>query len=400
MQKAASTSSDLGTKLTIISYVSLTFIGFFIIGLCLSVLPIFMTKELGYSKLVSGIVISLQYISTLVFRSKAGQITDSKGPKFAVLISMKSFFISGICLLLAYSFKEIAIVSMLILIAMRFIIGRAEGMVGATPINWAVMNVGEKHTATAISLNGIASYGALALGAPFGVVLSAYFSLYAIGILIILLSLLGYFLTNRKANNIAAANAPRESFKKVFGKVAPYGLGLAAGGLGFGAISTFMTLYYDYYSWANGALCMTVFGALFIFGRFIFSDSINNYGGIKVSIICLLVESLGLFMIFFSNTPLLVLIGAGVAGLGFSLVFPALGVVAMSTVSEANKGAALAGYGVFIDISLAVTGPIIGLVADNIGMPYIYLAAGAIVFIGFVHTIILSKKAIVPFPKE
>ena len=392
MQQATRTQSNFAIKWTITTYVSLTFIGFFIIGLCLSILPIFLTKELGYSKLVAGVVISLQYISTLIFRSKAGQITDTQGPKPAILLSMQNFFISGIFLLLAYYFRDLALVSMVFIILMRLITGKAEGMVGTTPINWAIMNVGEKHTATAISLNGIASYGALALGAPLGVVLVEYFSFYAIGIFILILSILGYLLTLKKSNNLAIQNTKRESFMKVFAKVAPYGLGLAAGGLGFGAISSFMTLYYDYYNWANGALCMTLFGALFIIGRFIFSNSINKYGGIKVSIACLLIESLGLLMIFLSATPILVLIGAGITGLGFSLVFPALGVVAMSTVAENNKGSALAGYGVFIDISLAVTGPIIGLVADHLGMPYIYLAAACLVFIGFVHTIILSKK--------
>ncbi|WP_435524398.1 hypothetical protein [Chryseobacterium indoltheticum] len=51
-------------NLTLISYVSFTFIGYFIIGLSLSVLPIFISKSLKFSLLIAGMVISLQYIST------------------------------------------------------------------------------------------------------------------------------------------------------------------------------------------------------------------------------------------------------------------------------------------------------------------------------------------------
>ena len=44
----------------IISYVCFTFLGYFLIGLPLAIIPIFITKTLGFSELIAGIVISLQ----------------------------------------------------------------------------------------------------------------------------------------------------------------------------------------------------------------------------------------------------------------------------------------------------------------------------------------------------
>ena len=43
-------------------------------------------------------------------------------------------------------------------------------MVGGSPINWAILKIGQQHTAKAISYNGVASYGALAIGEPLGVI--------------------------------------------------------------------------------------------------------------------------------------------------------------------------------------------------------------------------------------
>ena len=54
-------------------------------------------------------------------------------------------------------------------------------------------------------------------------------------------------------------------------------------------------------------------------------------------------------------------IGTFFAGAGFSLVFPALGVVAVKAVPQQNQGAALATYTVFMDLSLGITGPLAGL---------------------------------------
>ncbi len=369
---------------SIISYVFFTFIGYFIIGLSLSVLPIFISKGLGFSMLVAGIVISLQYVMTFLMRAYSGKIIDSKGPKPAVLVSMLSFSFTGLVLIMAYYFRFSPMISLLFLIITRLFTGGAEGMVGASPINWAIMTFGEKYTAKIISYNGVACYGALALGASLGVTIVKYFNFYGLGILIVILGLIGFFVARTKENKTGKHSSEEEqkSFWNVLGKVAPFGLCLALGGLGFATISTFITLYYDYYHWQNGAMCLSVFGILFVAGRLVFSNAINRFGGINVAIASLAVETLGLTIISLSYHPYFALIGAGITGLGFSLIFPALGVMAMKTVPSSNQGSALAGYGLFIDISLGVTGPLIGGVADAFGLPYIFPFSIGIVMLG------------------
>ncbi|SDG07219.1 MFS transporter [Epilithonimonas hungarica] len=370
---------------SIISYVFFTFIGYFIIGLSLSILPIFINKGLGFSMLVAGIVISLQYVMTFVMRAYSGKIIDNQGPKSAVLTSMLSFSLTGIILIVAYYFKFSPIVSLGFLVLTRLFTGSAEGMIGASPINWAIMALGEKHTAKIISYNGVACYGALALGASLGVTIIKNFSFYGLGILIFILGILGYLFARTKenmSNKRSAIEEEQKSFWNVLGKVAPFGLCLALGGLGFATISTFITLYYDYYHWQNGAMCLSVFGVLFVAARLVFSNAINRFGGINVAIVSLAVEALGLTIISLSYHPYFALIGAGITGLGFSLIFPALGVMAMKTVPSSNQGSALAGYGLFIDISLGVTGPLIGGVADAFGLPYIFPFSIGIVMLG------------------
>lgn len=377
----------------LISYVSFTFIGYFIIGLSLSVLPIFISKSLGYSLLIAGMVISLQYISTFFLRAYSGKVIDGKGPKPAVLFSMIGFSLTGIFLILAYYFKFSPIISLAFLVITRLLTGCAEGMVGASPINWAIMALGEKHTAKIISYNGVACYGALAIGASLGIVIEQKFGLYGIGILSIVLGIIGFFYAKTKENKTNMNPQENQSFWKVLGKVAPFGVCLALGGIGFASISTFITLYYNYFHWNNGALCLSVFGGLFVAGRLVFSNVINNYGGIKVAIACLFVETIGLLIIAFAANAQMALVGAGITGLGFSLIFPALGVMAIKSVSPSSQGSALAGYGLFIDISLGVAGPIIGSVADFFGMQFIFPFSAAMVFIGLGLAYFLKKKS-------
>lgn len=379
-------------NLSLLNYVSFTFIGYFIIGLSLSVLPIFISKTLGFSLIVAGIVISIQYVATFFLRAYSGKIIDGKGPKLAVLYSMIAFSVTGVFLIIAYYFKFSPILSLTFLVITRLLTGCAEGLVGASPINWAIMALGEKHTAKIISYNGVSCYGSLALGASLGVVIQQYSGLYGIGVLSILLGIAGFFFAKTKRNKINKNPKEVQSFWKILGKVTPFGLCLALGGIGFASISTFITLYYNFYHWNNGALSLSIFGVLFVMGRLFFNNAINNYGGIKVAIACLLVETIGLLIIAFANDSGLALVGAGVTGLGFSLIFPALGVVAIKSVSPSNQGSALAGYGLFIDISLGIAGPLIGAVADFAGMDYIFPFSAAMVFIGLILAYFLKRK--------
>lgn len=200
MQAEASAGTSLSkVRLTIAGFVTFTFIGYFTIGLALAVLPIFIHQELGYSALIAGIVISVQYITTFLLRGYAGSIVDKKGPKPAVLLGMVGFCLSGILLFVAYLLKEIPALSLGILIITRLMTGFGEGLIGASPVNWAIIAVGDKYTAKAISFNGIASYGALAAGAPLGVILHNSFGIGSIGLLIIVVGLIGLFYARSKA---------------------------------------------------------------------------------------------------------------------------------------------------------------------------------------------------------
>ncbi|KKO91481.1 MFS transporter [Sphingobacterium sp. Ag1] len=368
----------------ILGYVSLTFLGYLTIGLSLATLPIFIHQTLGFNTIIAGLVISVQYIATFLLRGYAGKIVDTKGPKISVLRSMLFFALSGLLLLLVFLFRSQPLLSLGLLLITRLFTGIGEGLVGASPINWALMELGDEHAAKAISFNGIASYGALAIGAPLGVLLVDHINYEALALLTSAIGLLGYFYCRAKTPyQVAGKKAEKVSFKRVLLLVAPFGICLALGGLGFGSISTFMTLYYEHFNWENGAACLTLFGVFFILTRLIFNKVIDQYGGLKVALVSLFVETVGLTVIAVAIDPLWTLLGAALTGFGFSLVFPALGVEAIKRVDQSQQGSALAAYGLFIDISLGITGPLIGFVANNRGMTAIYPFSTMMVCIGF-----------------
>ena len=89
-----------------------------------------------------------------------------------------------------------------------------------------------------------------------------------------------------------------------------------------------------------------------------------------MAIACLSVETLGLLLLWLAPNPELALAGAALSGFGFSLVFPALGVEAVNLVPASSRGAAVGAYSLFIDLSLGITGPLVGYYTDKYPMPW------------------------------
>lgn len=384
----------LDYRFQIASYVILTFYGYFTIGLSLAVLPIFIHETLGFNTIIAGAVIGSQYIMTFFMRAYAGTIVDKKGPKPAIIASMICFMVTGILLWAAFSTSATPLLSISLLAISRLLTGCGEGMVGASPVNWAILRVGDQHTGTAISYNGISNYSSMAIGAPLGVILSQHLGNWSIAAFTIVVGFIGLISTINKKALYSLSNEVRNSFFSVFKVVSPFGIGLALAGIGFGTISTFITLYYNYKGWENAAICITCFSTMFVLGRFVLTGSINKIGGVKIALYSMLIESAGLLLIAFAPSPLLTIIGASITGLGFSMVFPALGVEAVKRASSANKGAALGAYGLFIDISLGVSGPLIGLVAKQFGMDFIFPFSLFLVLLGVIVCLLLIRSKV------
>ena len=237
------TQRPMAVTLQVVSIVLFTFIGYLNIGIPLAVLPGYVHSQLGYGAVIAGLVISVQYLATLLSRPYAGKIIDNLGSKRAVLIGLVGCGLSGVFMLLAAWFSSLPGISLISLLIGRLVLGSAESLVGSGAIGWGIGRVGAANTAKVISWNGIASYGALAIGAPLGVLLVSHLGLWSMGVSIILLAVLGVLLAwNKEAAPIVAG--VRLPFMNVLGRVLPHGCALALGSIGFGTIATFITLYY------------------------------------------------------------------------------------------------------------------------------------------------------------
>jgi MFS family permease len=376
----------------IISFTWFTFVVYLAIGMPLAILPAYVHLRMGYHASLAGLVISIQYIATFLSRPWAGRISDRVGAKVSVLWGMGACGASGALLIGAAALhRGPAWLGLTSLIASRLVLGVGESLGSTGATLWGITSAGPEYTAKVISFNGVSTYGALALGAPLGVVMEARWGLSAIGLVTIIICGLSLAMAAAK-EPVSVVPGEHLPFRDVLWRVTPHGMGLALGGVGYSALATFVTLVYASRRWDGAALCLTAFGTAFIAARLLFIRAIGHFGGFAVAKMCLIVESVGVLLLWLAGSPWMAFAGAALTGCGYSLVFPALGVEAVEPVPLENRGTALGVYTVFADVSFFLVGPAAGAMIGAFGYASVFLFALICVLAALGIVLVLAGK--------
>ncbi len=375
----------------ILGTVVFTFVAYLTIGLPLAALPPFVHSTLGFSSVLAGLSVSVQYLATFITRAPVGRMTDTVGPKQIVLVGLLFCAASGLFTTLGALVAHQHVLSLVLILCGRLCLGAGESGVGTAAIAWAIGRTAPTHSAKIISWNGVATYGAIALGAPLGIAIQHLVAFWMIGAVMFLLPLIALPFAARGPVTIRARGA-QLAMTSVFWRVLPHGAALALGSLGFGTIASFVTLFFASRHWPDAALAVTAFGSCFILSRFLFVSKIAREGALRISFFFFLLEALGLFILTTAGSPILATLGTAMTGFGFALIFPALGLEAFNRVPSNSRGAALGIFSVFFDVALGLTGPLAGLLVDISGYRSIFLVAGLAAIIAAVITLCLGAR--------
>ncbi|QJD97322.1 arabinose transporter [Mucilaginibacter robiniae] len=361
---------------------TIIFTEFLIMGVCLGILPGFVHNTLQFSNFVVGVIIGLQYLSTLLTRHLAGQSADIKGGKPTVLTGLILSVLSGCCCVIGSIITGFPIASLILLGTSRVLLGIGESYLVIGVFAWGFVLVGPSNTGKVMVWNGLGMYGGMACGAPLGIYLQTQFGLKAAFVAIILMPVISYTATWLLPKLPLIQVEKRLPFYKAVKIVWRSGAGLALASIGFGGIASFITLYFARQGWADASMALTAFGCGYVVTRLFFAHFPDKFGGASVAIVSLFVEVIGQLLIWQARNGEMAIIGALLTGAGMSLVFPSFGQMAIKGVSPANRGMAMAAYNAFFDLGMGLTAPVAGLVSKGEHYDRIYLLGSVAAVIG------------------
>ena len=358
------------------------FAAYLVIGLAMPVVPLHVHADLGLDAFVVGVVGGSPSIAAVLSRFWAGRYADSRGAKRAVVAGLLAAAAGGALYLLSLAFAGVPRVSVAILIAGRALLGAADGFIITGALTWGLALMGARNTGKIMAWVGSALWAAFAVGAPLGTALYSSRGFTAIALATIFLPLGALLLVVPLRGPKATQSGAGASMLGIARSVAGPGLALAFGGVGFGAVTTFIVLLYAEHGWSPAWLAFTTLSVAFMVGRVIFGDVPDRIGGAKVAFVSILIEAAGQVTIWLAPSSGVALAGVALSGLGYALVFPALGVEAIARAPAQSRGLAMGTYTAFLDVSLGLAGPVLGLIASGVSLSAVFLASALLALCG------------------
>ncbi|WP_068093006.1 arabinose transporter [Novosphingobium rosa] len=368
------------------------FVGYLVVGMALPVLPLHVHDDLGFGPFVVGLVSGGQFLAALVSRLWAGHLADTRGSRHAVLAGLVAAMGGCGCYLLSLLFTPQPVVAVSIIMVGRILLGGAESLVITGGISWALALLPAQMAGKAIAWVGMAMFAAMAAGSPLGDLVYRHMGFGGIAGSALLLPALATVLVWRQPALVPKAR-PQGSVGAVLNAVILPGLAFALAGITFGAITSFLTLYFAQAGWAHGALAFTGFASALIAARFVWGDLPDRLGGARTALGCMVVQGIGLVMIALAPQGWIAILGACLCGGGFSLVFPGLGREAVRRAPEDSKGMAMGVYNAFLDVTLGLGSPALGALAGVAGLRSVFLASAVATILAMPFTAIMLRPA-------
>jgi MFS family permease len=364
--------------MALLPLVAVVLVLFLITGLAMPALPLHVHQQLGLGTFAVGLVSGSQFAASLISRIWSGRCADRCGAKRAVVLGLAGAAIAGLLYILSLRFINAPATSVAILLAGRALLGGAESFIITGAVTWGLALVDTQNAGKVIAWLGTALYAAFAIGAPAGTALYVAHGLLAIG-LATTVGPLAVLLLILRVRPVVPLARPQPAISAVVAAVAFPGIGLAFSSLGFGAITTFVTLLFTASGWTPVWLGITAFAVAFMLTRMLFGHLPDTAGGAKVASVSILIEAAGLALIWLAPSTLVAFVGAVLTGLGYALVYPGLGIEAVRRVPSQSRGLAMGTYTAFFDLGLAIANPALGLIAGGAGLKTVFLVSALVV---------------------
>ena len=383
--------------ITLLPVMAAVLVGFIIIGVALPVLPLHIKSNLGFGTFIVGIVAGAQFLTSLISRIWSGSYSDTRGAKKAVVVGLIAASVAGLLYEISVWVLDLPTLSLTFLLFGRAILGGAESFVITGGIAWGLALVAKEHSGKVIAWVGTAMFAAMALGGPVGIYLFNAFGFDSIALMTLLLPVAVLLYLSRIPSIAPHPHSSKGSIRTAMKGVWLPGVGAALASMGYFTILAFSSLYYSSMGWQPVWMAFTAFGIALIVTRIFAGHLPDRMGGAKTALIFVLVQAAGLLLMWEAHVSYMASAGSVLVGLGYSLVYPGLGIEAINDTLPQSRGMAMGIYTAFLDVAMAIGGPVFGWIGGHFGLGSIFLSGAGISLAAAVVALVLIRRSVSSF---
>lgn len=355
----------------------LVFIAFYTL---LTTLPIYVIDDLGGSQTEAGLVVTVMLVAAIIVRPFSGNLLDYIGKKKGLVISVAIFT--------ATSFLYIWVDQFTPLLLLRFfhglsfgVITTATGAIAADIIPPARRGAGLGYFAMSMNL-------AVVVGPFIGLTLlqfGSFKTLFIVLSLIMVAGVISSVLVHVSKKDTIVNKPVKFKFSLsdlIEMKALPIALISSLVSLAYASIISFISVYSNSIGLATTAsYFFLVFAIVMLVSRPYLGRSFDSRGPKFVILPCLFIFAIGLVLLSFTSTPLMLLVSAGLIGLGYGSLLPSFQSMAIQAAPSSRSGHATATFFMLYDSGIAVGSFVWGAVVAAFGFQNLYILCAVLVLV-------------------
>lgn len=360
------------------------FLGF---QMTLPTLPLFI-KELGGSDQLIGVIVGVFTFSALLFRPYAGHALETKGRQFVYMLGLSIFVLS------VGSFAFITSIGFLIL--MRIVQGIGWGFSTTATGTIATDLIPPRRRGEGMGYFGLSGNLALAFGPALGLTLAGVISFTSLFLICAGSGLVAVCLSSVIRYKKVEQSPHKSTTVKfdVFEKTAVQpALLLFFITVTFGGIASFLPLYAAQKQVGGIETYFLVYAIFLLISRTFAGRIYDEKGHIYVFPPGVILIFIAMLLLAWLPNSFVLLFAAGLYGLGFGSVQPALQAWAVDKAPSNRKGMANATFFSFFDLGVGFGALTFGQLAFHLGYGAIYIASACSVLVSLMLYVYLHIRA-------
>ncbi len=351
----------------------------------LTTLPIYVIDKLGGTQANAGLIVTFMLASAIIVRPFSAKILDIVGKKRTLVLSVGAFALTTFFYLFMNEF-----VSLLIL---RFIHGISFSIVTTATSAIAADIVPKSRKGAGMGYFAMSMNLAVVIGPFIGLSLLQFISFDTYFIVLSILMVISFLCTlivrieeRERVEKVTLAIRFKDLIEP---KAIPIALISGLVGVAYASILSFVPVYAEAIGLATTAsYFFLVFAVVMIAFRPYLGRAFDEKGPRYVLIPSLLIFAAGLIVLGFTETSLVLLIAAGLIGLGYGTLLPGFQTVAIQKSDSHRSGHAISTFFIFYDLGIAIGAFVWGIIIGGFGYEAMYFTGAGLMI---VTTVILYR---------
>ncbi|PAV29021.1 MFS transporter [Virgibacillus profundi] len=353
---------------------------FLIFYTLLTTLPIYVIQSLGGNEAQGGLLVTVMLLAAILVRPISGRILEVLGKKNTLMITVVAFAITTFFYLVFDQYNSLLI--------LRFIHGLSFGIATTATGAIAADTIPGERKGEGLGYFAMATNVAMVIGPFIGLTM---LQITTFKMLFVVLSILILFavvcalivkvpkMPKENKNNVKRKMTIHDIFEL---KALPIASIAGLISFAYAGILSFISVYANALDLASVAsYFFVVFAFVMIITRPSFGRAFDSRGPSFIIIPSLIAFAIGLVILSFTQTALVLLLAAAIIGLGYGSLLPSFQTMAVQSTDEHRSGHATATFFTMYDIGIASGTYVLGIIVTYVSFRSIYIICAAIILV-------------------